>query len=73
MAVMICPWGGQRCIDPNCEQCAVRDRERNIRLINPSRFVFCTECVKVNECKIELYLDGCNEGVAYYDKYSLSE
>ena len=64
--MMICAWAGQPCHNPNCEHCAVRERERNIRNIAPLQFVFCTECVKVNECKMKLYLDGCNEGVAYY-------
>lgn len=66
--MMICAWTGGACHKPNCEHCAVRERERNIRNIEPLHFVYCTVCVKANECKMELYLDGCHEGVAFYEE-----
>ena len=68
--MMICAWAGEPCDKPNCEHCAVRDRERYIRNINKLNFVFCVECVKAPECekvKIE-YIDGCWKGKAYYEE-----
>lgn len=67
MADMICAWAGQPCHNPNCEHCAVRDRERNIRNIDKPNFVFCVECVKAPECeKVKSYqIDGCWKGEAF--------
>ena len=70
MADMICAWAGMPCPFPDCENCAVRDRERTIRNIVKPNFVFCAECVKVHECKLVTLeqIDGCLKGKAYYDK-----
>lgn len=67
--MMICAWAGQPCHNPDCENCAVRERERNIRNIDKPSFIFCLKCVKAMECEkaLSFNIDGCNEGVAYYE------
>lgn len=70
MADMICAWGGMQCPFPDCENCAVRERERNIRNIDKPKFVFCFDCVKSPECELVKLdnIDGCRKGIAYYEK-----
>ena len=65
--MMICAWAGQPCYKPNCENCAVRDRERIIRNIDKPHFIFCLECVKAMECEKALLfnIDGCWKDEAY--------
>ena len=67
--MMICAWAGQPCHKPDCENCAVRDRERTIRNIDKPSFIFCLECVKAKEKKkaLSFNIDGCWKGEAFYE------
>ena len=40
--------------------------------MDADEFVFCVECTRIQECEKVLneYIDGCNEGVAYYEEDS---
>ena len=67
--MMICAWAGQPCDCPNCENCAVRDRERIIRNIDKPSFTFCVECVKALDCELagSGRVDGCHGGKSYHE------